>query len=201
MRHTTRESWLQAAIKQATPLFSERGYTVPEIRVSCGWPVRGGLGKKKRVLGECWSKDASEDTLAAQIFISPAISGVSEPQGVLATLAHELVHAVVGHKEKHNKVFGECARLIGLEGKLTSTRASDALIAQFAVWTVSLGEYPHSQLNGLSTIGKKQTTRLIKCMCPECGYVVRITQKWLDIGAPICPTDMATLEAESKETE
>lgn len=198
MKHTTREAWLQAAIKQLTPMFEQHGYTVPAVRVSCGWPVRGGLANRKRVLGECWSKDASEDMLAAQIFISPTLSATT---GVLATLIHEVVHAVVGHNEKHNKVFGKCARLVGLEGKLTATNASDALQAQFTVWVTSLGEYPHSQLNGLSTIGKKQTTRLLKCECSECGYTVRITQKWLDIGAPICPTDMSTLVTEKKETD
>lgn len=201
MKHITREAWLQAAIAQATPTFEQHGYIVPDVRVSCGWPVRGGLGKKRRVLGECWTADASADKLSAQIFVSPAISGIFEPFGVLATLVHELVHAVVGHKNLHNKIFGKCARAVGLEGKLTQTNASDALIAQFAVWSVSLGEYPHSQLDGLSTDKRKQSTRLRKCECPECGYAVRVTQKWLDIGAPLCPTDDILLEAEIKETD
>lgn len=33
----------------------------------------------------------------------------------------------------------------------------------------------------------KQTTRLLKCQCDICGYTVRVTRKWLDIGAPHCP--------------
>lgn len=37
--------------------------------------------------------------------------------------------------------------------------------------------------------------------CPECGYTVRTTQKWLDVGAPFCPTDNIPLEAEKKEID
>lgn len=35
---------------------------------------------------------------------------------------------------------------------------------------------------------RRQTCRLLKVECPTCGYVVRTTRKWLDRGAPICPT-------------
>jgi hypothetical protein len=36
--------------------------------------------------------------------------------------------------------------------------------------------------------GPKQTTRLIKCECAECGYLARVTRLWLDTkGAPQCP--------------
>ncbi|UKE72382.1 hypothetical protein [Xanthomonas graminis] len=34
---------------------------------------------------------------------------------------------------------------------------------------------------------KKQTTRLHKACCSECGYTVRVTSKWLEKGPPHCP--------------
>lgn len=46
------------------------------------------------------------------------------------------------------------------------------------------------RMNSAERIGgkKKQSTRMIKASCPECGYTVRVTRKWLDTaGAPICP--------------
>ena len=48
---------------------------------------------------------------------------------------------------------------------------------------------PHGRLNtgGLSTRPKKQDARYLKCVCPECCYTVRVTRKWLEIGAPLCP--------------
>jgi hypothetical protein len=35
---------------------------------------------------------------------------------------------------------------------------------------------------------KKQTTRLIKVSCKDCGYVMRITRKWLAVAVPECPS-------------
>jgi hypothetical protein len=34
---------------------------------------------------------------------------------------------------------------------------------------------------------KKQTGRLLKACCAECGYTVRVTAKWLEVGPPHCP--------------
>jgi hypothetical protein len=33
---------------------------------------------------------------------------------------------------------------------------------------------------------KKQTTRMVKCQCDKCGYVVRTSRRWLTIGRPRC---------------
>lgn len=42
----------------------------------------------------------------------------------------------------------------------------------------------------------KQSARLIKCVCPECGYIARTTRKWLDErGPPHCP-DHGPMEIE-----
>lgn len=52
----------------------------------------------------------------------------------------------------------------------------------------------------VSTRPKKQTTRLKKCECRECGYTVRVTAKWLEVGAPHCPNHGAMeVEPESEE--
>lgn len=200
MKHKTREEWLEAAVDQMRPMFNNAGYTIPPLRVACGWPVRGGMGKKKRVLGECWDKKAASDKKLPQIFISPWLADPVDNCGVLATLVHEVVHAVVGNKEKHNKVFGKCARAVGLGGKLTSTHAEDGLVDKIKIWMKKLGDYPHAQLTGLEGPGKKQTTRLIKCECAECGYVCRSTMKWLtEAGAPLCPTHKQAMEFEDPE--
>lgn len=193
-KHKTREAWLEAAVELTRPLFKQHGYEIPPLRVACGWPVRGGLGKKKRVLGECWDKKASEDGTQPQIFISPYLvdpcfggDGLN-PSGVLPTLIHEIVHAVVGHKEKHNKVFGKCARAVGLEGKLTATFASATLVETCKAFSAELGQYPHSKLDSLKEPSKKQSTRMLKCECPECGYTCRVSNKWLEeVGEPHCP--------------
>ena len=42
---------------------------------------------------------------------------------------------------------------------------------------------------------KKQTTRMLKCVCSECGYVARTTAKWLEtVGAPLCACNSEQME-------
>lgn len=206
----TRELWLQTAVEAMKPLFKQHGYDIPKLRVACGWPVRGGLGKRKRVLGECWDKKASEDKTLPQIFISPWLFDAADPSGILPTLVHEVVHAVVGHEAKHGKIFSKCARAVGLEGKLTATHAGEELLGHCKTWAEKLGPYPHSKLDALKEPSKKQGTRLLKAECIHehgediCGYTCRITRKWLDeIGAPHCPMhgEMAIVEPAAKEDD
>lgn len=33
----------------------------------------------------------------------------------------------------------------------------------------------------------KQSTRMIKLVCPADGYAVRTTRKWIEVGLPRCP--------------
>lgn len=40
----------------------------------------------------------------------------------------------------------------------------------------------------------KQPTRLLKAECPVCGYTIRVTQKWVAQGLPVCYQDKTQLE-------
>ena len=176
-----------AAVKLMESLFTQHGYFIPKLRVSCGWPSSGGLGQKRKTLGQCWPASAAADKLP-QIFISPWLEAKSNI-GVLPTLVHEVVHAVVGNDQKHNKVFRKCALAVGLEGKMTSTIASPVLMEVIEGWQVrELGPYPHGKLDPRKSPVAKQTTRMIKMECPDCEFVARTSQKWLDMYGPVqCP--------------
>lgn len=177
--HQTRESWLLAATESLrSSLFLEQGAKVPVLRVSVGFP--GGRSASKAI-GQYWNGLACVDATPA-VFISPVIH---DPIRALDVLVHELVHSV-HPTDGHGKAFGKLARAVGLEGKLTATVAGEALKARLNALASSLGSYPHAALN-LSE-KKKQTTRLNKATCPDCGYTCRVTRKWLESsGAPICP--------------
>ena len=42
---------------------------------------------------------------------------------------------------------------------------------------------------------RKQSTRMLKCQCGFCGYVVRTTRTWLDeYGPPLCPCNSKQME-------
>jgi hypothetical protein len=205
-KHATREGWLIAATDLLRTHFKTAGYEIPaKLHVSCGWPSRGGTGTRKYPIGECWPEKASEDK-ACHIFISPRLTAsVTEAQaGVLPVLVHELVHAVVGCKEKHNKVFKKAALAVGLEGKMTATHAGESLMQELRLMTQArLGDYPHPALQPGFRLDKKQTTRLIKAECGECGCNVRITRKWLEeVGAPLCACNKQAMAFEiPKELE
>lgn len=176
---TTREEWLINAVDTLRPLFVQlASVDVPEVRVSCGFP--GGGSPRKRI-GECW-KVAACASGVAEIFVSPVLA---DPIMVLATLVHEMVHAWDRGENGHKAPFARVARAMGLEGKMTATHAGEELSATLADIAAELGPYPHAEIS-LAVQVKKQTTRMIKVECPACGYVLRTTAKWLEVGVPTC---------------
>lgn len=182
-----REAWLQAAVEKLKPIFLGKGFTIPDLQVSVGWPSRNALGKAKRTIGQCWDGSTTADK-KPQLFISPLLDDVTEPGGVLATLVHEIVHAVVGCDAKHGPKFKKAAYSVGLEGKPTSTHASEDLVIRLKQLSEELGPFPHSKIVPTEDKLRKQTTRMKKCVCEECGYTVRLARKWMEeVGTPICP--------------
>lgn len=180
MTHMTREEWLTAAVAALVPLFAEHDAELPEVRVSVGWP--GGRGKKNAVIGQCWPTGLAADG-KAQLFISPVIDdGVR----VLDVLTHELIHAWDDCQSGHKGPFTKLCRALGLEGKPTATVAGPELAEKLEAIAAELGDYPHAALSSSSPT-KKQGTRMIKVECPEDGYTIRTTEKWLAVGLPTCP--------------
>lgn len=190
MATLNREAWLTKLSGLMRTHFNRKGYTVPaNVRITCGFPGSGGLAKKKRRIGEVWYSEASADQ-HYEIFISPTLS---EPLRVAGVLAHEMVHVVAGKEAGHGREFRECATSIGLIGKMTATTEGEEFAAVVEPMLAKLGAYPHGELTASGQ--KKQGTRLLKCQCAECGYPVRVTQKWLDdVGAPLCACNSEPME-------
>ncbi|HDR9506919.1 hypothetical protein C5615_09815 [Burkholderia cepacia] len=40
----------------------------------------------------------------------------------------------------------------------------------------------------------RQSTRMHKTECTECGYTARVSAKWLKVGAPLCPAAHGPME-------
>lgn len=180
----TREKWLL----QATDILRVRhfrpvGYEVPEkVRVSVGFP-KGGRAGGSHTIGQCWDARVSGDG-HNEIFIHPELA---DPGRVMDVLTHELVHAAVGLEAGHKKVFKTCAIKVGLIGKMTATVASPELHQQLQNYLKRLPPYPHAAMVIGGGEGRpKQSTRLLKGLCPACGYTIRLTAKWADLGLPTC---------------
>jgi len=118
---------------------------------------------------------------------------------VLGVLGHEVTHAAVGLEAGHRGPFKQLALAIGLTGRMSATTEGEDFIRTFTPILESLGPYPHAELDArrwrknppgevrVSSGPKAQGTRLHKVMCRHCGYVARVTMKWLNLGMPVCP--------------
>lgn len=186
-----REAWLCRMVDSLRPFFAEHGYPLPErIRVACGWPSRSALSGKAKRIGEAWSHRCSGDG-AHETFLSPVLA---DPIEVGATLVHELVHHAVGVEHGHKGPFRKLATAVGLVGRMTATTAGPALQERLHALAEELGPYPHAALNG-GAGRKKQSTRMLKVTCADCGCIVRMTRQWLDeVGAPTCACGGAMAE-------
>lgn len=188
-----RETWLQSAVDLMRPYVRERaGLDVPEgLWCSVGFPVTGARSTSGRgAIGECHY--ATADGVPA-VFIHPQLDDGAR---VLDVLLHEAIHAALPIGSGHGGVFTRAVRAVGLAGKPTATIVEEGsdLADTIAGWLADLGDYPHA---AVTTSGrKKQTTRMLKVVCPWDGYTVRMTRKWLDeMGAPTCPCGQ-TMEEE-----
>lgn len=184
--YETREAWLGAAARHIADkiLFEE---DVPELRISVGFP--GGRANRQKTIGQCWATRASEDGVN-QIFMSP-IRGESDTQNVLATLVHEMIHAIDDCESGHRGNFARIAKQVGFIPKLTSSdNRNDDLNSLLSEVAEVVGPFPHATLSVMTRAAdepKKQGTRQLKVVCPVDGYIVRTTRKWLDHGLPTCP--------------
>jgi len=164
----TREGWLDDAVYRIRndvffPLVTAIGDVPPPVRVSVGFPSKNALSRRRRTIGQCWRASASSDGIP-QILISPLLGDGVE---VLATLAHEMIHALrpdAGHK----KAFQVIAERIGLVAPWTATTAGEGLRARLNAIIEELGPYPHSPLNPSLLTNRRQSTRLrlYECACP-----------------------------------
>jgi hypothetical protein len=182
-KHQHKEVWLAEAMKFVRAHFEEAGYQVPEhVRVSTGWPSRGGLSKKKRTIGQAWHNSCSGDGVH-EVIVS---LWLDDPLKVLGVLIHEVVHVTVGVEHGHKKPFADCAKAVGLTKPWTATGESNELIEKLEQWTKKLGQYPHAKLDGGEK--EKKGSRLLKCECPSCGCKIRVTATWIDeYGEFPCP--------------
>lgn len=172
-----REEWLRAAIEKLRPAFTEAGLELPErVRVSIGFP---GGGSRRTRIGECWPEGAVSDGVAT-VFVSPILDDRSKMLGVLI---HELIHASGIHN--HYRNFAKYGERLGLTPPWTATGESDELKERLHALAFELGPIDHGAIEPRKRA--KQTTRMVKLECPWDGYLVRTTQKWIEVGYPSCP--------------
>ena len=172
-----REQWLTEACdfiltEEIMPIVSDQ-FPRPKIKVSLGFAFRS-----NKAVGQCFKRWVSAQAYN-EIFIKP---DTADSLNILDTLTHELIHAVDNCASGHKGFFRKTAIAVGLTGKMTSTVASPELAKRLNAFTVKHGHIPHSEMNlAASDTTKKQTTRMKKLVCGNCGFTARTSQKWLDM--------------------
>jgi len=176
----TREEWLNKVLHThvARLLKDKAGVTLPaDCKVSVGFP---GGGSARTRIGECWPRVRSSLGVN-EIFLNPAVREVST---LVDILVHEAIHAADDCASGHKGFFRKTAKAVGLEGKMKSTHAGPELAKWIAATIAAMPEFAYGSLD--LDARKKQTTRLVKVECPDCGYTLRTTAKWLEVGLPTC---------------
>lgn len=165
-----REGWLTEMAKRSEPLFS--GFKLAAYRVTCGWPVSGGIAIKKRTVGQCFCSTVSKGKVH-EIFISPLLETVEDVAG---TLLHEMAHVAAGIPAGHGGRFTKVCRQVGLvKGKPTNAMPGDALAERLLKLAEPLGKYPHTAI--VPRIKEKKIKPPpIKLEC-DCGCKVSMTFK------------------------
>jgi len=187
-----REVWLSAVTERLRPIFKAAGHDIPKVRVSVGFPTKGGAGSRQRVVGQCHYAGGSADG-TVEVFIHPgleelpldAVEDAAQAHGVTSTLAHELAHACLPPSTGHKGAFVTLVRALHLEGKPTATTPSIEFASMITGLLDGLPPYPGAKLTVVP--GPKQSTRLLKVYCPDDGYTMRITNLWLMQAVPDCP--------------
>lgn len=176
----TREEWLTFVSNQLRPHFAAVKAPIPvKVRFALGFTS---AGYKSKAIGECWATSASADR-TVEIFVKPDQDNVVTVAGILA---HELVHAAVGVKEGHKGRFRTVCKALGFTKKMREALPDTEMQRTVMDPIIKLaGPLPHKKMSFKSG-KKKQGTRLLKAECETCGYTVRITAKWLQLGAPYC---------------
>lgn len=203
----TREGWLLNATTAMRNWFIEVGMPLPErIYVSPGFG-HGAQRESAIIQGQAWASWKSADGVS-QIFISPVLVKGAD---VLDTLLHLLIHVADDLQSGHRGRFAEAATRLGLIGKPTEMLASPQLRDKLELLAFELGPYPHSELRVdakapslISPDGDRPGATLVlehgtsgkrpdhnrqrKAVCDAgCGYTIRASRKWFDVGLPTCP--------------
>ncbi len=175
-----RENWLREMASAMANWFDELGFPLPAFEVRSGFPS---IGRRSPNITESWTQDNGSSYV---IFVRP---DRSESLDVAAALAFQLCHIAVGDRDSHGHLFRHVAISIGLRGVKTESPPG-ALFKEIVTPELErIGDLPSPEITPTDTEKRtRQTARLIKVTCRDCGYVVRVSRKWLDgVGPPLCP--------------
>lgn len=210
-----RETWLNQMAQKLAPRFEELGYPMPKFRVSVGF-TSGGMNSrangecwnKSTSADEHYSifispGEGSTVQIAAILNHELIHAAVGLDQGHKGNFAKVMQATGMGRPftssvpaagfvEWVQPFIDELGEIPHCPLTWRQEGGRERRVKRDAGGVVDLpqadeesGEAPEA--GDESSRPKKQTTRLLKVECGQCGYTVRLTRKWLDVGPPGCP--------------
>ncbi len=182
MKHTTRESWLQAAVAEmAKEVETAAGSKLPKgLQVLVSWPYRS-----KTAGGQYFPPSFAKDKKTTYLIVSPSL----EEDRVLDVLMHEMVHAVLPDVDGHGGLFKKTGQALGLEGNMRSSRPGKELQVRLTALAKHLGPYPHQQMVEKHSPKKSNAKTIVRLVSPaDPSYSCWLSPKqFAEHGAPVCP--------------
>jgi hypothetical protein len=170
--NSERIDWLEQAYRL---LREELLPEAPErISITFGFPSTGARKSKNQRLGEYAHRfmQGYPDHPVNSGFISLHPTIFNNPSRVLDVLLHEMIHSACP-EAGHKGMFRTLARRVGLTGKMTATVAGPELTTKLEGFlTDRLPPMPPGY-GDIAPLRKKQSTRMRKYLCPECGQIIR----------------------------
>jgi len=175
-----RGGWLNLVGSSMRAWFDDLSFPLPPFEVRTGFPSSG---RRSPNTAESWSDD---DGSSFVIFVRP---DREDPIEVAGAIAFQLCRIAVGQRDNHGYLFRHLAISIGLRGTKTESKPGTLFQELVAPILKDAGALPAAALTRhVAKTAQAQGTRLIKVSCRECGYVARVSRKWLDsVGPPSCP--------------
>ena len=190
----TREQYLCMLLRSLIEIMANScPWSAIRILISVGFPRQGIKGRSN---GDVWDPRATQDG-SYHLFVRPDLIN---PYEVAVVILQQLVEIAAGTPSGER--FKQTAALVGLASKGRELVPNPRLADQLRTIIAGLPPYPHSALDSKFTIEepRKQTTRMIKMVCPVCQWPVRTAQTHLSEGKTLrCVKDDAVFEVAEAE--
>lgn len=153
-------------------------------------------------------------------FVEICAFGESDHIQIAGTTLHELAHVIAGYGAGHGPDWKAACKRVGLRHAKAAGQyhclanlSPDVRMQVAGLTNPADGKPLVSNHNGYSPIkprpcgavhgvrggksrGKGSGSRMLKVSCGDCGYVARVTGKWLATGAPLCPCNHKPMQSD-----
>ena len=211
---TTHETFIAAIVECAKArLTADERQVIDDAKIVYG---AGNSGTRGVTYFGAWQNG---DPDQQHSFVEVCAFGESDPVQIAGTTLHELAHVIAGFEAGHGKDWKATCASVGL--RRAHAAGQQYILAYFSpdirmaiagmnnpsdgrpIVTRANGFTPKNPrpcgavigVRGGKSRGKGSGSRMKKVSCGSCGYVARVTSKWLtEAGAPLCPCNKQPME-------